>query len=116
MRSRTYYATLMKILVKMLVKLELKPGQQKQMMEIVFRYFYAYHFDKKYGATEIFIEAYNGLGESVRFAMADEFVLFCKIIRKVGKGKFLDFLLAKSAWLRDINTRVADNNYVGYAK
>lgn len=48
--------------------------------------------------------------------MADEFVLFCKVIRKVGKGKFVDFLLSKSAWLKDINARVADNNYVGYAK
>lgn len=86
------------------------------MMEIVFRYFYAYHHDKKFGVTDIFIEAYNSLGQSVRFAMADQFVLFCKVIRKVGKGKFVDFLLSKSAWLKDINARVADNNYVGYAK
>lgn len=41
------------------------------MMEIVFRYFYAYHYDKRYGATDIFIEAYNNLNESVRFALAD---------------------------------------------
>lgn len=41
------------------------------MMEIVYRYFYAFHHDKKYEATSIFIEAYNALHDSVRFAMAD---------------------------------------------
>ncbi len=57
--------------MKLLVKCELKPTQQKQMMEIVYRYFYAFHHDKKYEATSIFIEAYNALHDSVRFAMAD---------------------------------------------
>jgi hypothetical protein len=41
------------------------------MMEIVFRYFYAYHHDKKFAATDIFVEGYNNLNESVRFAIAD---------------------------------------------
>lgn len=54
-RSKHYYATLIKLLVKMLMKVELKQFQQKIMMEIVFRYFYAYHYDKRYGATDIFI-------------------------------------------------------------
>jgi len=30
-------------------------------MDIVFRYFFVYHYDKKYSATEIFLEAYNKL-------------------------------------------------------
>lgn len=66
------------------------------MMEVVFRYFYAYHHDKKYAATDIFIEAFNGLAESVRYAISDELVMFYKIIKKVGKGKFVDYLLSKS--------------------
>lgn len=90
----------MKILVKILIKLDLKPAQQKLMMEVVFRYFYCYHHDKKYGSTDIFIEAYNALHESVRYAMADEFVLFFRVIRKIGKNKFCDFLLTKSQWLK----------------
>ena len=38
-------------------------------MDIVFRYFYAFHHDKKYQATEIFIQAYNQLSETTRFAL-----------------------------------------------
>jgi len=45
----------MKIMVKTLLKLELKPSQQKAMIEIVFRYFYAYHHEKQFNATDIFI-------------------------------------------------------------
>jgi len=48
--------------------------------------------------------------------MADEFVLFFKIIAKVGKAKFVDFLVQKSAWLKEINAKVSDKNMVGYAK
>ena len=66
------------------------------MMEVVFRYFYAYHHDKKYAATDIFIEAFNGVSESVRYAISDELVMFFKIAKKVGKGKFVDYLLSKS--------------------
>jgi hypothetical protein len=115
-KYKPFYPTLIKMLVKMLVKLELKPAQQKSMMEVIFRYFYIYHHDKKFNCTDIFIEAYNALSDSVKFAMADEFVLFFRIIRKVGKGKFCDFLLQKSQWLRDIHVKVSEGNFIGYAK
>jgi hypothetical protein len=39
----------------------LKSAQQKALMEIVFRYFYAYHHDKKQAAPDLFIQAYNNL-------------------------------------------------------
>ena len=100
MKNSANYTTLIKILVKILVKLDLKPAQQKLMIAVVFRYFYCYHNDKKFGSTDIFIEAYNALHESVRYAMADEFVLFFRVIRKIGKNKFSDFLLSKSQWLK----------------
>jgi hypothetical protein len=61
MKNSANYTTLIKILVKILIKLDLKPAQQKQMMEIVFRYFYCYQNDKKFASTDIFIEAYNAL-------------------------------------------------------
>jgi len=54
-KTKTSYAALMKIMVKTLLKLELKPSQQKAMIEIVFRYFYAYHHEKQFNATDIFI-------------------------------------------------------------
>jgi hypothetical protein len=43
-------------------------------------------------------------------------VLFLKIVRKIGKGKFVEFLLNKSPWLKEINSKVSDNNFVGYVK
>lgn len=85
-------------------------------MEIVFRYFYAYHNDKKFGATDIFIEAYNILSETTRFSLADDFVLFLKVISKIGKQKFVDFLIQKSPWLKEVYEKVSDKNQVGYAK
>ena len=115
-RSKPFYSTMVKILIKVLLRMELKPSEQRQMMEVVFRYFFAFHHDKKYTATDLFIEGFNALDESVRFAMADEFVLFFRIIRKIGKHKFCDFLLSKSDWLTDIYKRVAEGNYVGYTK
>jgi hypothetical protein len=115
-KSKPYYAALIKILVKGVIKLELKPSQQRMMMEIVFRYFYAYHHEKKFAATDVFIEAYNSLTESTRFAMADEFVLFFKVVTKIGKHKFVQFLKEKSAWLTEICAKVSDTNLVGYAK
>ena len=53
-RSKGQYGTLIKFFVKMLLNFDLKKPQQKIMMEIVFRYFYAYHYDKRYEATDIF--------------------------------------------------------------
>ena len=70
-RSSPFYSALIKMMVKILFKLELNQSQQKMFMEIVFRYFFCFHNDKKFGATDIFIEAYNYIHESVRFAMAD---------------------------------------------
>lgn len=48
--------------------------------------------------------------------MADEFVLFFRVIRKIGKNKFCEFLLSKSSWLKEIDLKVSEGNLVGYAK
>lgn len=42
--------------------------------------------------------------------------MFLKIITKIGKTKFVNFLIEKSAWLKEIYIKVQDNNLVGYAK
>lgn len=51
----------MRILIQGLIGMELKVSQQKILMELVFRYFYAYHHDKKQIATDLFVQAYNKL-------------------------------------------------------
>lgn len=67
-------------------------------------------------APDLIIQAYNKLDESTRFALADEFILFFRIIRKLGKGKFADFLTEKSAWIRDITGKVTEKSLIGYQK
>lgn len=61
MRSKVNYNNLMRILIQGLINLDLKVSQQKILMELVFRYFYAFHHDKKQIATELFVQAYNKL-------------------------------------------------------
>lgn len=85
-------------------------------MDIAFRYFYAFHHDKKYNATELFISTYNSLSEPTRFALSDEFILFFRIARKIGKGKFVDFLVDKSQWLKDITSKISEKSMIGYTK
>lgn len=116
MRSKPGYGNLMRILLRGLIGMLLKPSQLRLLMEISFRYFYAFHHDKKQTAPELFVQAYNKLDESTRFSLADEFILFFRIIRKLGKNKFADFLADKSSWVRDITSKVNDKSLVGYQK
>ena len=48
--------------------------------------------------------------------MPDQFLLFFRVTHKVGKSKFLNFLLEKSTWLKDINNKISNNHLVGYQK
>lgn len=85
-------------------------------MEIILRYFYVYHYDKKYQATDLFIQGFNQLSEASRASLSDEFILFFRITRKIGKAKFVDFLMNKSEWLRDTLGKVENTSLVGYPK
>lgn len=51
----------MRIFIQGLISMDLKVSQQKILMELTFRYFYAYHHDKKQIATDLFVQAYNKL-------------------------------------------------------
>lgn len=106
----------MRVMVRGLIAINLKSGQQRILMEVVFRYFYAYHHDKKQAATDLFVQAYNKLDESTRFSLADEFILFFRIIRKLGKSKFADFLAEKSPWVKEITSKITEKSLIGYQK
>jgi len=85
-------------------------------MDLIFRYFYAYHHDKKYQATDLFIQAFNSLSEAARVALKDEFILFFRVLRKIGKIKFIEFLTAKSQWIKELLAKVDNSSLVGYPK
>jgi hypothetical protein len=84
-------------------------------MDVVFRYFYAFHHHKEHNATDLFLRTYNKLTEPARFALTEEFILFFRISRKIGKSKFIDFLIQKSDWLRQI-TQFVNEKPIGYKK
>ena len=116
LRSKKQFANLIRLLLRGVLEMDLKASQQKVLMDVVFRYFYAYHHDKKQMATELFIQTYNKLSESTRFALADEFILFFRVIRKLGKGRFADFLADKSPWIKEVTGKVSEKSLIGYQK
>ena len=60
-RTKANYCNLIRIFLRGLISMPLKSAQQKALMEIVFRYFFAYHHDKKQMAPDLVIQAYNKL-------------------------------------------------------
>lgn len=96
-----------------LLTLELDMEQQKLLMLVSMRYYYAYHFDKKLCANELFIFTFNKIEESVRRVLFEEFVLFFTITSKLGKHKFLDFMAKNSEYMKKIITIVRNNSMVG---
>lgn len=97
-----------------LVTMELSAVQQKFLMLVVMRYFYVYSFDRQYAAPEMVVHAFNKLGEEVRRQLADEFSLFFKIILKLGKNKFTNFVAQNSPFIRTIVDLVLKKPMIGY--
>lgn len=83
-------------------------------MLLLFRYFYLFHGQRTSRAVEMLVEGYNLVEESVRFALAEEFALFLRTARKVGKAKMVDWLLSKSSWMADINQKLCQRAFIGY--
>jgi hypothetical protein len=69
-------------------------------MLVAMRYYYVYHFNRRFSAAELVIYAYNKLTDEIRRSLADEFALFIKVILKLGKEKFTKFLAENSPFLR----------------
>lgn len=83
---------------------------------IAMRYFYVYHFDKKYFAPEIIIYTFNKLDESVKRSLNDQFTLFFKIIIKLGRDKFVDYISKNSVNLKNIIEIVRKKPMIGYSQ
>jgi hypothetical protein len=83
-------------------------------MLIAFRYFYIFHFDKRYSAPEIIIYGFNKLDGEVRKELYEEFALFFKILLKMGREKFVSWVAQNSEFLREIIDLVRQKPMVGY--
>ena len=58
------------------------------------------------------------LNSAVRFALADEIILFVKILKKLGKADFLARLKSefKSWFEEEVIDKVKENRFAGYLK
>ena len=85
LRSGYKLSLLLKQVFLALISLELNTAQQKFLMLVAIRYYYIYHFNRRFNASEIIIYAFNKLSDEVRNSLKDEMALFIKIILKLGK-------------------------------
>jgi hypothetical protein len=44
--------------------------------------------------------------------LVEEFIVFFTVSRKIGKGKFIDFIIDKSDWLKQITSKTMDMNFL----
>lgn len=96
--------------------MDLKLNQMKELMELAFRYFYFYHEDNKWGANELFVQVFNKISEPVRIALSDEFILFFRIIKKLGGENFIKYLVKKSQFINNLFIKFNVNSVIGNPK
>ena len=109
-------AHLLKTIILSLLVMPLNEMQQKYLMLMGMRYYYAYHHRPESLAPYIIINCYNKLDEKTQRGLADELALFFRIIIKLGKKKFIAFISRSSLYLRKILTITEKNSYVGYTQ
>ena len=83
-------------------------------MLVAMRYYYIYHYDRKYSAAEVVIYAFNKLTDEIRKTLTDEFSLFIKVILKLGKWKFTSFLAKNSPFMKVIIEAMKKKPMIGY--
>ena len=92
LRTSQRLPILLKNIFLVLLQMELNGPHAKFLMLVAMRYYYIFHFQRKFSAAEIVIYAYNKLTDDLRRSLSDEFALFLKVILKLGKEKFCTFL------------------------
>ncbi len=80
--------------------MDLNSAQQRYLLLSALRYYYIYHYNRRYCASEILINVFNKLNEEVKISLKDEFALFFKIILKLGKEKFTNFIGSNSKFMK----------------
>lgn len=116
LRSSLKLSILLKNIFLILLQMNLNATQSKFLMLVAMRYYYTYHYQRRYSAAEIVIYAYNKLPDDLRKTLGDEFALFLKVVLKLGKEKFVNFLAQNSPFLRQITDAVRKRPIVGYSQ
>jgi hypothetical protein len=82
-------------------------------MQLAMRYFFIYHSEKKYCATEIVIYSFNKISENVRVSLQGELSHFFKISLKLGKHKFINFVSNNSNFVKTLVEKTS-KSAIGY--
>jgi hypothetical protein len=114
LKTNVKLSLLIRQIMLILLTMELNSVQQKFLLLIAIRYFYVFHFDRKYSSSEIFIHSFNKLTDEVRKSLSDELSLFFKIIIKLGKNKFTNFIAENSVFGKSIVELVRKKPMIGY--
>lgn len=80
------------------------------------RYLYIFNRNKHAESFSLFTKVYEKLSEAVRFALSDQFVLFFKVIRKIGHTKFIEYLRQKFPFIEELHQKLDTSAIVGYPK
>lgn len=100
-QNRVHYITIVRTVIKTLLSMELEPSQTKELVLNCFKYYYLFHHDKNYSASQYVIESFKKMSSAVRFALLDEISLFFVVLRKLGKELFISYLAEKFGWVAE---------------
>jgi hypothetical protein len=82
-RTNTNYRALCRTVLRHLLALPLKQNQMRELLERACRFYLLFWKDHKQ-STDLFLAAFEKATEAARFALTDEFVLFFKVLGKLG--------------------------------
>ena len=114
-RTNINYRALCKATLKHLLSLDLKQNQMRDLLERACRYYVIFIKDAKQ-STEIFISAFEKATEAARFSLTDEFVLFFKVISKLGDRHLEKMIRSKHGWIDDLLARYGVGSVIGHPK
>jgi hypothetical protein len=103
-KNNVHYSRLLKVIMKALLSMELEPSQVKELILNSFKYYYLFHPDKNYSASQLVIESLKKMTNVIRYAINDELTLFLATLTKLGKSLFLSNLTEKFQWMADLNS------------
>lgn len=114
-RANQNYRALCKATLKHLLTLELKQNQMRELIERACRYYVLFIKDTKQ-STEIFLSAFEKATEAARFSLTDEFVLFFKVISKLGDRHLEKMIRSKHNWIDELLGRFGVGSIIGHPK
>lgn len=78
------------------------PVEQQRLLDLCFRYCYAFHHLKATSCQKIMTTVLNKLEKSVQFSMTQELILFMCILQKMGWTQTIETIMRECPWVEKI--------------